>query len=243
LVLPALNARLMVLRICKGLSPLVRVLLILLACKKGVLLMRNPFFSCVLVVLLLVPVTSHAKQPVILIIGDSLSAAYGIERHTGWVQLLQQRLAKKGYPYQVVNASISGNTTRSGLARLPAALKQHQPEIVIIELGGNDGLQGLSIEEFRTNLSLMTSMVKKQGAKVLLCGVRIPPNLGSIYGSKFEAVYRDVAEKHRVSLVKYILKGISENGALMQEDGVHPTAGAQPLILENIWQELHRLIT
>lgn len=204
--------------------------------------MRIPFNTCLLLILLLIPVTSHAKQPVILVVGDSLSAAYGIGRHAGWVQLLQQRLAKKGYPYQVVNASISGNTTRSGLARLPAALKQHKPAIVIIELGGNDGLQGLSIEEFHTNLSRMTGMVKKQGAKVLLCGVRIPPNLGMVYGSRFEGVYRDVANQHRVPLVRYMLKGVSDNGALMQEDGVHPTAGAQPLILENIWQELHKLI-
>ncbi len=204
--------------------------------------MRNPFYSCLLIVLLLTPVTGNARQPVILIIGDSLSAAYGIERHAGWVQLLQQRLAKKGYPYQVVNASISGNTTRSGLARLPAALKQHKPAIVIIELGGNDGLQGLSIEEFRTNLSRMTGMVKKQGAKVLLCGVRIPPNLGMLYATKFQNVYRDVAQEHQSPLVKHILKGVAENAMLMQEDGVHPTASAQPLILENIWKELHKLI-
>jgi acyl-CoA thioesterase-1 len=204
--------------------------------------MRNPFYSCLLIVLLLTPVTGHAKQPVILVVGDSLSAAYGIERHAGWVQLLQQRLAKKGYPYQVVNASISGNTTRSGLARLPAALKQYKPAIVIIELGGNDGLQGLSIDEFRTNLSRMTGMVKKQGAKVLLCGVRIPPNLGMLYATKFQNVYRDVAQEHQSLLVKHILKGVAGNATLMQEDGVHPTASAQPLILENIWKELHKLI-
>ena len=188
------------------------------------------------------PGNSHAGQPVILVIGDSLSAAYGIERQAGWVNLLQQRLSQKGYSYRVVNASISGNTTRAGLARLPAALKQHKPAIVIIELGGNDGLQGLSLNEFRNNLSRMTELAKKSNAKVLLCGVRIPPNLGLVYGSKFLGVYQEVSKKYQIPLVTYILKGISDKSELMQKDGVHPTAQGQPFILENVWERLVKII-
>jgi len=188
------------------------------------------------------PGDSHARQPVILVIGDSLSAAFGIERQAGWVNLLQKRLDQKGYSYRVVNASISGNTTRAGLARLPAALKQHNPAIVIIELGGNDGLRGLSLKEFQNNLSRMTAMAKEANAKVLLCGVRIPPNLGLVYGSKFLGVYREVSEKHQVPLVTYILKGISDKSELMQKDGVHPTEQGQPIILENVWERLVTII-
>lgn len=185
---------------------------------------------------------SHADQPVILVLGDSLSAAYGIERQAGWVNLLQQRLKQKGYPYKVVNASISGNTTRSGLARLPAALKQHKPSIVVIELGGNDGLQGLSLNEFRNNLASMTELAQKAHAKVLLCGVRIPPNLGLEYGARFLGVYMEVSDKYQVPLVTYIMKGVSQNSHLMQDDGVHPTAKGQPVILENVWEKLVSLI-
>lgn len=195
-----------------------------------------------MLIFVLLPGNSHAGQPVILVIGDSLSAAFGIERQAGWVNLLQQRLDQKGYSYRVVNASISGNTTRAGLARLPAALKQHKPAIVIIELGGNDGLQGLSLKEFRNNLSRMTAMAKEANAKVLLCGVRIPPNLGLVYGSKFLGVYREVSEKYQVPLVTYILKGISDKSELMQKDGVHPTAQGQPVMLENVWESLVKII-
>lgn len=190
----------------------------------------------------LVPGYSHAEQPVILVLGDSLSAAFGIERQAGWVHLLQERLSKKDYPHKVVNASISGNTTRAGLARLPAALKQHKPGIVIIQLGGNDGLQGLSLKEFRNNLSGMAQLVKKSNAKTLLCGVRIPPNLGLVYGSGFLGVYREVADKYRVPLVTYILKGVTQNRYLMQKDGVHPTAEGQPVILDNVWEKLITII-
>ncbi len=190
----------------------------------------------------LIPGYSHAEQPVILVLGDSLSAAFGIERQAGWVHLLQERLSKKGYPHKVVNASISGNTTRAGLSRLPAALKQHKPGIVIIQLGGNDGLQGLSLKEFRNNLSGMAQLVKKSNAKTLLCGVRIPPNLGLVYGSGFLGVYLEVADKYRVPLVTYILKGVTQNRHLMQKDGVHPTAEGQPVILDNVWEKLITII-
>lgn len=191
----------------------------------------------------LVPGYSHAEQPVILVLGDSLSAAFGIERPSGWVHLLQERLSQKGYPHKVVNASISGNTTHAGLARLPAALKQHKPSIVIIELGGNDGLQGLSLKEFRNNLLRIAQLVKRANAKPLLCGVRIPPNLGMVYGSKFLGVYREISEQQHIPLVTYILKGVSQNRQLMQDDGIHPNAKGQPVMLENVWEKLAPLLS
>jgi len=205
--------------------------------------MRNLFYSFILLLQFMAAGHVHADQPVILVLGDSLSAAFGIERQSGWVNLLQERLIKKGYPHQVVNASISGNTTRAGLSRLPTTLKQHKPAIVIIELGGNDGLQGLSLSEFRNNLDRMTQLVISANAKPLLCGVRIPPNLGLVYGSKFLGIYQEISEKHQVPLVTYILKGVSQNSHLMQQDGVHPTAAGQPIILDNVWEKLAPLLS
>lgn len=181
-------------------------------------------------------------QQTILVLGDSLSAAYGIERSEGWVSLLDQHLNKNGHPYHVINASVSGDTTRGGLARLPKALKEHQPAIVIIALGGNDGLRGLSLKEFRNNLEQMIMLSKKAHARVVLCGVRVPPNLGMTYISRFLQIYRETAQKHNVALVQYILKDVATHPELMQKDGIHPTAQAQPLILNNVLQGLAPLI-
>ena len=175
-------------------------------------------------------------------LGDSLSAAFGIERNQGWVHLLQQHLNHNGHHYKVINASVSGDTTRAGLARLPLALKQHQPEIVIIALGGNDGLRGISLNELRTNLDKMIRLSKDAKAKLLLCGVRVPPNLGVSYIAKFLQVYRETSQQHDIPLVNYILKGVSSDPKLMQADGIHPTAAAQPLILNNVLEGLDKVL-
>lgn len=212
--------------------------------------MRVPFspglLSIAVFILWSLPVIGNAGTDSstrnILVLGDSLSAAYGIERNKGWVALLGNYLKNKKFPYHVVNASVSGDTTRGGLARLPIALKQHKPAIVIIELGGNDGLRGLSLKDFRQNLTNMIALSKKSGARVLLCRVRIPPNMGLNYISRFLETYYDVARQQQVPLVKYILKDVATHPQLMQEDGIHPTAEAQPTILRNVLEELNPLL-
>ena len=183
-----------------------------------------------------------SEKTSVLVLGDSLSAAFGIERNQGWVNLLQQHLNKKSSRYHVINASVSGDTTRAGLARLPLALKEHQPKIVIIALGGNDGLRGLSLKELRSNLDNMIRLSKNANAKVMLCGVRVPPNLGVTYIAKFLQVYRETSQAHDIPLVNYILKDVSSHANLMQGDGIHPTAEAQPIILNNVLQELTTLL-
>jgi len=184
-----------------------------------------------------------AERPAILVIGDSLSADYGFDRDLGWVTLLEQKLQEEGYRYRVVNAAISGDTTRSGRSRLPEALKQHEPEIVIIQLGGNDGLRGLPIEEAKGNLAGMIEASKATDAQVLLAGVRMPPNYGRHYTEAFAAMYQDLSDEHDIVLVPRILAGVGEREELMQEDGIHPTAEAQPKILDNIWTELSALLS
>ncbi|MGD8925230.1 MAG: arylesterase [Thioalkalispiraceae bacterium] len=188
------------------------------------------------------PLFARTDQPSVLVLGDSLSAGYGIERDQGWVHLLQQYLDQHGHQYKVINASVSGDTSRAGLARLPVALKEHQPKIVIIALGGNDGLRGISLKEFRSNLDRMISLAKAAKAKVLLCGVRVPPNLGVAYVAKFLQVYRDASEANKVPLVNYILKDVSIHTDLMQDDGIHPTAAAQPIILRNVLEGLNKVL-
>ncbi len=179
-----------------------------------------------------------AEKPVILVLGDSLSAGYGISTSSGWVALLQRRLEQQGYPQRVVNASISGDTTSGGLARLPQALAQHQPQLVILELGANDGLRGLSLEEMRRNLVTIIDKSREQGATLLLVGVRLPPNYGALYVKKFHDVYRQLAQKHKVAFVPYLLAGVGGRADLIQADGLHPRAKAQGLILDSIWPHL-----
>ncbi len=174
----------------------------------------------------------------ILVLGDSLSAGYGISTSSGWVALLQRRLEQQGYPQRVVNASISGDTTSGGLARLPQALAQHQPQLVILELGANDGLRGLSLEEMRRNLVTIIDKSREQGATLLLVGVRLPPNYGALYVKKFHDVYRQLAQKHKVAFVPYLLAGVGGRADLIQADGLHPRAKAQGLILDSIWPHL-----
>lgn len=194
----------------------------------------------VLVVTCLFPVASFAGT--ILVVGDSLSAAYGIKVQSGWVTLLQQRLDAQGSRYKVVNASISGDTTAGGLARLPQALAAHRPEIVIIELGGNDGLRGLPLTQMKNNIATMITKARAQGAKVLLVGIYLPPNYGRPYLQRFRAVYRDLAAQYSVPLVPFLLDGVATRLDWMQADGIHPTAEAQADMLENVWPHLRRLL-
>ena len=192
---------------------------------------------------LLLPQVSAARAPVILVAGDSLSAGYGIELQSGWVALLQQRLTQSGHSHRVVNASISGDTTGGGRSRLPQALRLHTPDIVIIELGANDGLRGLPLTDMRDNLAAMVKMARAAGAQVLLLGMHLPSNYGTAYTQKFHAVYLDVAKKMRVPLVPFVLDGIALDPGLMQADGLHPVAAAQPRMLNNILPQLTPLLT
>lgn len=183
-----------------------------------------------------------SPPPTILVLGDSLSAAFGIDTEKGWVTLLQQRLTATGHPHHVINASISGDTTQGGLSRLPAALERHHPGIVIIGLGANDGLRGVDLTKMRDNLIKMATLCQQQDARVLLLGMRLPPNYGPGYTRLFYAVYKEVAEHTKSSLVPFFLEGIADNMALIQADGLHPTAGAQKSILNNIWPHLLPLL-
>ncbi|HEW98199.1 MAG: arylesterase [Candidatus Parabeggiatoa sp. nov. 3] len=172
----------------------------------------------------------------LLVIGDSLSAAYGIQPEQGWVHLLGQRLATQGY--QVINASISGDTTSNGLRRLRKALLRYRPEIVVIELGANDGLRGLNLKAMENNLAGMIKAAQEIGANVLLLGMRIPPNYGKAYTQGFHQIYHDLAARYQIPLVAFFLEGVALNRALMQSDELHPKAVAQPQILENVWSKL-----
>jgi len=183
-----------------------------------------------------------AASPAVLVIGDSLSAAYGLPEKAGWVNLLRERLAKRTPRYEVVNASISGDTTRGGVGRIAAALKQHQPEIVIIELGGNDGLRGLSVSATRNNLDTMVNTVRQVQAKPLIVGIEIPPNYGPIYTKQFAQAFQDVAKKNNVPLVPSLLAGFGEKREMFQPDGIHPIASAQPAMLETVWRALAPLL-
>ncbi len=178
----------------------------------------------------------------ILVLGDSLSAAYGLDVERGWVNLLQQRLSEKGYSYRVTNASISGETTNGALTRLPKILEQEHPQLVIIELGGNDGLRGISLGEMQTNLTQMVLLCKKHGAEVLLLGMRLPPNYGPIYTKRFHAIYKSVAEQTGVKYLPFFLEGVAEERELMQTDGIHPTVEAQGILLDNVWPLLESIL-
>lgn len=184
------------------------------------------------------PVNADAG-PTLLVMGDSLSAAYGIERDEGWVSLLAERLEGDAH---VINASISGETTSGGLQRFSEIIGQRQPDIVLIELGGNDGLRGLSPNQMQANLASMIEQSQDAGAQVLLLGIDIPPNYGQAYRDAFTGVFYALAEEYDVSLVPFLLANVALNDALMQRDGIHPTADAQPIILDNVWPELERLI-
>lgn len=192
--------------------------------------------------MLLAAPSSAARQPVVLVVGDSLSAGYGLAIHENWPSLLEARLAAGGHPHRVVNASISGDTTSGGLARLPAALERHSPAVVLIGLGGNDGLRAIPLAEIRRNLSQMIQLSEQAGARVLLAGVHIPPNYGPAYTEAFHAIYHELAQEYGTGLIPFILDGVALNEDLMQDDGIHPTAAAQPVILDNVWPALEPLL-
>jgi acyl-CoA thioesterase I len=199
-------------------------------------------YKILLLLMIFAAPAAAASRPVVLIVGDSLSAGYGLAVHENWPSLLQRRLSESGYPHRVVNASISGDTTSGGLARLPRALERHAPEIVLIGLGGNDGLRAIPIPEFRRNLANMIQLSDSAGAKVLLAGIHIPPNYGPEYAEAFHAVFHELAREHDTSLVPFILEGIALDPELMQADGIHPTAAAQPVILDNLWPALKPML-
>jgi len=186
--------------------------------------------------------SASANSPTILIIGDSLSAAFGIEQQQGWGALLQERLLQQDLDYKVINASISGETTSGGLTRLPALLNRYQPWIVILALGANDGLRGLSLRQMRTNLSSITEQSKREGAAVLLVGMQLPPNYGPAYTQTFHDTFKQVATSQNVPLIPFLLDGIGKDKSMFQQDGLHPTAKAQLKILDNIWTKLQQLL-
>ena len=174
----------------------------------------------------------------ILIIGDSLSAGHGMAIDEAWPRLLQQRLDDNGHSYRVFNSSISGDTTQGGLARLPRLLEKHQPGIVIIELGGNDGLRGIGVDVTRNNFNQMIESCLSTGATVMLTGMRLPPNYGQSYTHKFHAMYAELAEQYGLLLVPFLMEGVALHPQLMQGDGIHPNAQAQPALLDNVWAVL-----
>lgn len=188
----------------------------------------------------LVPAPAQART--ILVVGDSLSAAFGMDTRAGWVALLEQRLVREKLDYTVVNASISGDITANGLARLPRLLARHQPAIVIVELGGNDGLRGLSLEQMKHNLTAMIGKARTRGARVLLVGIELPPNYGRRYTERFREVYRQIAREQNVPLVPFLLAGVGTDRTLMQADGIHPTPEVQPRMLDNLWPSLRPLL-
>ena len=185
-------------------------------------------------------VACYADSPraTILVLGDSLSAGYGINQTSGWVSLLQQRLQEKFLPWRTVNASISGDTTSGGRTRIKRALDTHHPAIVIVELGGNDGLRGLPLTEMQKNLAAIIEQCQKRKARVLLVGMRLPPNYGPVYTEKFQRMYADLAQRYRIPLAPFLLEGVAGNKELMQQDGIHVRAAGQPIMLENVWRVL-----
>ena len=190
----------------------------------------------------MVPASAVRAAQTILVLGDSISAGYGLAQGEGWVALLEQRIQREKLDYRVVNASISGETTLGGLNRMSAALKEHHPAVVIVALGANDGLRGNPLEDTRRNLIAIVKACRKAGAKVVIAGMRVPPNYGRIYARRFEGLFAEVARQQNVSLVPFMLKGFAEDRKLFQADGIHPAAGAQSLILDNVYHRLRPLL-
>lgn len=178
----------------------------------------------------------------VLVWGDSLSAGYGLRPNEAWPILLEQRIGESKLPHKVINASISGETTAGGRSRLPAALQAYKPSVVIIELGANDGLRGLPASAMAANLQAMIDASKQAGAKVLLIGMRMPPNYGPDYTTRFEKAFQDLARANKLRLVPFMMEGFADQRVYFQQDGIHPVADAQPLILDTIWRELKPLL-
>ncbi len=206
---------------------------------------RTGFVKCVVTISVilsaLVASPAFAKQK-ILVFGDSLSAAYGLDEKSGWVHLLQKRLTEIHLDYKVINASISGETTSGGANKIKQTLDLHQPDIIIIELGGNDGLQGLSLENMQENLTRIIQEAKRRQAKTLLVGMKIPPNYGIKYTKDFNETFKALSQQFQTAYVPFLLEGIGGDPELMQQDGIHANASAQPMILENVWPSLEPLL-
>lgn len=192
--------------------------------------------------LALMVMAQEAAAGTVLVVGDSISAALGLETSQGWVSLLQKRLDDEGFEHRVVNASISGDTSAGGASRLPALLGEHKPALVIIELGGNDGLRGQPPAQLQQNLAGMVERSQQAGAKVLLLGMRLPPNYGKRYTDAFARVYQDLAASRQVPLVPFFLEGVGGVEGMMQADGIHPAAGAQGKLLDNVWPSLKPML-
>jgi acyl-CoA thioesterase-1 len=204
-----------------------------------------PAHILVLLVLLAVLGASAAAQAAdktIVVLGDSLSSGYGLATEQSWVSLLEQRLAQEGYGYEVVNASIAGDTSAGGLARLPQLLARHRPAIVILELGGNDGLRGLPVEKLRANLERMIELARAAGARVVLTGIQIPPNYGPGYTKSLASVYTGLAKEQDLPLVDFLLEGVALHPELMQRDRIHPNARGQAVLFDNVWRVLEPLL-
>jgi len=182
------------------------------------------------------------QAPVIVVFGDSISAGYGIRVEQGWVSLLSRKIAQEGYGFRVVNASVSGETTAGGLARLPHALDVQRPRILLLELGGNDGLRSLPLDSTRDNLAQMIKLTQARGIALLLIGIRVPPNYGARYTTGFQMIYTELAQSYRLPLVPFLLDRVALQPALMQADGIHPTEQGQPLLLENVWPTLEPML-
>lgn len=188
------------------------------------------------------PPINTTKPPAILVLGDSLSAAHGIEIKQGWVYLLQQRLQTKGYPHLVINESVSGDTSGQGLEKIERLLKQHQPHLLILELGGNDGLRGSNLKQLKSNLSAILEQAQQAKITVLFLGMRIPPNYGIAYSERFQQIYQALATQYQVAFIPFFLEGVATRPELMLADNIHPNETAQPLLLENVWQGLEPLL-
>jgi acyl-CoA thioesterase-1 len=201
-----------------------------------------PWLAGLLAMALAIAARADVGSPIVLVVGDSLSAAYGFDLERGWVALLQARLRATGLPHRVVNASISGDTTRSGRGRLPAELERHRPALVMLQLGGNDGLRGVPIAESEGNLAAMIEAGRAAGAQVLLVGIRLPPNYGASYTEPFRAMFPRLAARYGVPLVPFLLEGVAGDREWMQDDGIHPRAEAQSRLLENVWGLLQGLL-
>lgn len=204
------------------------------------------FTSQILILALLWPGYSHAepsaKTGTILVFGDSISAAYGMDQEQGWVHLLTERLATQELDYQVINASVSGETTGGGVVRLPKTLQIHQPDLVVLELGGNDGLRGYPIDKIRENLSGMVDAILLSGSNVLLVGMVLPPNYGRRYTRAFEQLFVQVAARFKVPFLPFLLQGVTTGDALLQRDGIHPTPEAQGLLLDDLWPQIEAML-
>jgi acyl-CoA thioesterase-1 len=204
--------------------------------------LRQVLLLCLSLCSMLFASAAYSASKNLLVLGDSISAEYGLPRDSGWVNLLQKRLADDKLAFNVVNASISGETTAGGLTRLPALLQQHKPTVLIIELGGNDGLRGLSLAATQANLREMIKSADRIGARVLLLGMRVPPNYGPDYSKRFAAMYQGLARERNVKLVPFLFAGLEDTERFFQQDRIHPNQRAQSVMLDNVWPGLRALL-